>query len=67
MNYELFLVGGEYITSFTSQWQFQQGEQIFFNEKAEKRNLIIIRVTHDVTEERGHSIRLYCQEKKVYK
>lgn len=66
MKYELFLVSGDSITSFESQWQFQQGEQIFFNDKTEKRNLIIVRITHDVNETNEHVVRLYCQEKKVY-
>lgn len=66
MKYELFLVSGDPITSFESQWQFQQGEQIFFHDKAEKRNLIIARITHDVNKTNEHVVRLYCQEKKVY-
>ncbi|MEI4831888.1 MULTISPECIES: hypothetical protein [Bacillus] len=66
MKYELFLVNGGHITTFDSMWQFKEGEQIFFHEEKEKRNFIIIRLTHDVFHKNEHVIRLYCQEKKVY-
>ncbi|MFD0769979.1 hypothetical protein ACFQZ1_14390 [Bacillus sp. CGMCC 1.60114] len=66
MKYELFLVHGGYITTFDSMWYFKEGEQIFFHEEKEKRNFIIIRLTHDVSHKNEHVIRLYCQEKKVY-
>lgn len=67
MRYELFSVSGDHITTFESAWRFQEGEQIFVHDDQTKRNFIIIRLTHDVFQQNKHVIRLYCQEKKVYK
>lgn len=67
MRYELFSVSGDHVTTFESTWHFQQGEQIFVHDEEDKRNFIISRITHDLLHANTHVIRLYCQEKKVYK
>lgn len=68
MKYELFLVNGEYVTTFNSAWQFKEGEQVFFKDEKEqeKRNFSIVNITHDMFQKNEHVIHLYCQEKKVY-
>ncbi|MGW6190989.1 hypothetical protein ACWFRC_09685 [Bacillus cereus] len=66
MQYELFSVSGDHITTFESTWRFQEGEQIFVHDDNTKQNFIIIRLTHDLFQKNTHVIRLYCQEKKVY-
>lgn len=48
MQYELFSVSGDHITTFESTWRFQEGEQIFVHDDNTKRNFIIIRLTHDL-------------------
>ncbi len=65
-NYEIYLTLGERVTSFKSEWQFGESEQIFVHLTDSKRNFVIVHITHDVNEQGEHVARLYCQEKKVY-
>lgn len=66
MKYEIFLITGEWVAVFESNWHFKEYEHLFYNDGSERRNFIITRVTHDIYGGSGHTVRLYCQEKKVY-
>ena len=66
MNYIIHLINGEKIATFTSEWKFKENEQILIHLKDGKKNVVIKHITHDLTLNSEHVIRLYGQEKKVY-
>jgi hypothetical protein len=66
MNYIVCLINGEKIATFTSEWKFKENEQIFIHSEDGKKNFVIKHITHDLTLNNEHVIRLYGHEKKVY-
>lgn len=64
--YEIYTTIGEKMTSFESEWQFVDNEQIFVHFDDFKKNFVIVHMTHDVVADKGHVTRLYCQEKRVF-
>lgn len=66
MKYAVYLINGEKIATFVSKWHFKENEQIFIHLKEGKKNFVIKHITHDLTEDNEHIIRLYGDVKKVY-
>ena len=66
MKYLVYLINGEKIATFTSDWKFKEKEQIFIHLKDGKKNFVIKHITHDLGLNNEHVIRLYGHEKKVY-
>lgn len=68
--YELYLLNGTKIDSFESNWIFKEGEKIFAYFENRKRNLRIIKITHDIfllkETKNNHIVRLYVEEGRVF-